>query len=51
MPSEDLELMSLRICGTLTMVEAAIMPIPRPLEMASLMQSVEERSMSRRRVL
>jgi len=33
------------------MEEAAMMPIPRPFEMASLRQSWDERSMSRSRVL
>ena len=33
------------------MEEAAIIPIPSPLEMASLMHSVAVMSMSRRRVL
>jgi hypothetical protein len=35
MPSKDLELINLRICATLTIVEAAMMPMPRPLEMGS----------------
>lgn len=51
MPEADLEERSLRIWGILTIEEAAMIPMPRPLEIASLRQVVEVRSRSRRRVL
>ena len=37
-PSADWELRSFRSCGTLTMLEAAIMAIPTAFEMATLRQ-------------
>ena len=37
-PSAERELRSFRSCGTLTMVEAAIMAIPTALETANLRQ-------------
>lgn len=43
-PSADCELSSLRSCGILTMEEAPMMPMPRPLEMASLTHSVAVKS-------
>lgn len=50
-PDAERDLTSLRICGTLTMEEAAMIPTPSPFEMASFKQAVSARSTSRRRVL
>lgn len=44
-PDAEFEFMILRICGILTIEEAAMMPIPRPLEMPSLMQAWSVMSM------